>query len=566
MKRVRIVFAGIVLIGLVGGSLAGTYGGGSGTAEDPYQIWTAEQMNQIGLHEEDWDMHFVLMDDIDLGQYDGKEGRESFNCIGYTEGVTMGCLPNFIGFSGVFSGNGHKVLNFTYDYEDGCYVGLFGVVYGGEIKNLGLIEPNVNAAMGNGIGSLAGVVVTGRIRDCYAERVDVCGGYEVGGLVGNNGSWLCWPGELAEISNCHVTGEVVGDRGIGGLVGDNAGNIINCQSNSRVIGSSNVGGFVGNHALAGNPYDGMYWGIIEHCFSIGDVLGSNDTIGGLVGGNSGDIATSYSSCTAMGDSYVGGLVGENYGGTITDSHSTSTVTGQGYNVGGLAGLNVYGDIIDSYSNGMISGDLCVGGLCGTNGELVYDIEGYWYNLGGTISNCYSNGRLTGNREVGGLVGGNVGWITNSYNMALVTGEDAVGGLVGQNGGWVETQDEGSLYIAGMLTNCYSAGTVEGCGEVGGLVGNDGYYTYSHDTIAGSFWDVQTSGQEHSAGGEGKTTAEMKTLSPFTNANWDFINTWDIGENQTYPYLRTHSASDLNKDKIVNFLDLSILAEQWLKEE
>lgn len=36
------------------------YGGGTGTAEDPYLIYTAEQMNEIGLHKEDWDKHFKL--------------------------------------------------------------------------------------------------------------------------------------------------------------------------------------------------------------------------------------------------------------------------------------------------------------------------------------------------------------------------------------------------------------------------------------------------------------------------------------------------------------------------
>jgi len=49
-------------------------------------------------------------------------------------------------------------------------------------------------------------------------------------------------------------------------------------------------------------------------------------------------------------------------------------------------------------------------------------------------------------------------------------------------------------------------------------------------------------------------------------DWDFINVWNIGENQTYPYLRTNSASDLNKDRVVNLIDLSILAEQWMREE
>jgi hypothetical protein len=56
---------------------------------------------------------------------------------------------------------------------------------------------------------------------------------------------------------------------------------------------------------------------------------------------------------------------------------------------------------------------------------------------------------------------------------------------------------------------------------------------------------------------------MKQQSTFTD--WEFIDVWDIGENQTYPFLRTHSADDVNKDGIVDFLDLCIIAEQWMEE-
>jgi hypothetical protein len=40
----------------------------------------------------------------------------------------------------------------------------------------------------------------------------------------------------------------------------------------------------------------------------------------------------------------------------------------------------------------------------------------------------------------------------------------------------------------------------------------------------------------------------------------------IGEKQTYPYLRTVPAGDINKDRIVNFLDPCFISEQWMVEE
>jgi hypothetical protein len=63
---------------------------------------------------------------------------------------------------------------------------------------------------------------------------------------------------------------------------------------------------------------------------------------------------------------------------------------------------------------------------------------------------------------------------------------------------------------------------------------------------------------------GLPTTELHQQSMFTD--WDFISAWNIGENQTYPYLRTFSASDINKDHITNFFDLCIVAEEWMEEE
>ncbi|MGB8227379.1 MAG: GLUG motif-containing protein, partial [Sedimentisphaerales bacterium] len=140
---------------------------------------------------------------------------------------------------------------------------------------------------------------------------------------------------------------------------------------------------------------------------------------------------------------------------------------------------------------------------------------------------------------------NDGTITNCYATEAVTGSNYVGGLVGIN------KD-------GTIGNCYTMGAVSGDNYVGGLVG----YKLGGSVVS-SFWDTQTSGKTTSAGGTDKTTAEMKTLSTFTSVGWDFVDTWNIGENQTYPFLRKHSISDLNYDDIVNFVDFALFAENWL---
>ena len=181
----------------------------------------------------------------------------------------------------------------------------------------------------------------------------------------------------------------------------------------------------------------------------------------------------------------------------------------------------------------------IGGLCGSNQS-------------GHISKCYSSGVVTGDfvSRIGGLCGENQGIIDNCYSTSSVTGTRNVGGLCGNNG-------------IGNIRNCYSNGPVTGT-FAGGFCGFSGSSAY----IIGCFWDVETSGigevGENDSGAIGKTTAEMKQQSTFTD--WDFINVWNIGENQTYPYLRTYLPSDINKDRIINFLDFCIIADKWLQEQ
>ena len=187
------------------------------------------------------------------------------------------------------------------------------------------------------------------------------------------------------------------------------------------------------------------------------------------------------------------------------------VTGQWY-VGSLVGTN-YGTVSNSYSTGSVTGEGYVGGLVGGNAS--------------TVSNSYSTGSMTGNNLVGGLVGANTGTVSNSYSTGSVSGNSDVGGLVGGN--------------TGTVSNSYSTGSVSGDEDVGGLVG------YSEGTVSNSFWDIQSSGQTTSAGGTGKTTAEMKDIATFSGAAWDIIavanpsqtnlaHIWNIVDDETYPFL------------------------------
>ena len=70
-------------------------------------------------------------------------------------------------------------------------------------------------------------------------------------------------------------------------------------------------------------------------------------------------------------------------------------------------------------------------------------------------------------------------------------------------------------------------------QYGGFI----YNSYLSD-VTECFWDTETSGTTTSNGGIGKTTAEMKVKSTFTDAGWSFPYIWDVDSlvNDGYPYL------------------------------
>ena len=214
----------------------------------------------------------------------------------------------------------------------------------------------------------------------------------------------------------------------------------------------------------------------------------------------------------IGQQNTGALVGYNQG-TIFNSYATGNVTSTDDCVGGLIGCNQQNSsITDSYAIGNVVGGQCTGGLVG-------------YNQG-TITRSYATGEITGRGKVAGLVGSNSsGTITNSYATGAATGtENYVGGLVG----WT---------YCGTITNAYSTGAVTGTGGVGGLVG---WYDskFSAPYVTNSYWDINTSGITSSAGGNGKTTADMTggNYGAHIYFQWNFGGIWKYGGNNGYPSL------------------------------
>ncbi|KPJ66629.1 MAG: hypothetical protein AMJ43_07595 [Coxiella sp. DG_40] len=397
------------------------YHGGSGTAGDPYRIYSAEELQELGSNPADWDKHFKLVQHISLFGYTG----EQFNMIGLFSWTGLS-----IPFTGVFDGEGYTISRFNYTHSSTKqeFIGIFSYINhaAAEVKNLTVARFEVDGGA-NGVaeGALVGLLENGTISNCSVERGSVIGQhFHSGGLIGR-----VWGGSITDCYICSV--EVSNPDGVaGGLVGDNQGIISDCVAECDVTGQYGVGGLVGKNQSSG---------VIELCYSC-----SNST----------------------GDQQVGGLVGENRG-IISQSHSSGSVGVRGTfqsDIGGLVGRNIDGEIY----------------------------------------NCYSTAAVIGGNDCGGLVGLN--WRTDAPTI---------------------------------ISHCYSTGHVSGTASLGGLVGKN-----IDGTVTNSFWDTQTSGRFSSAGGTGKTTAQMQDMNTFLDAGWDFVeetvngteDVWKLYHTESYPLL------------------------------
>ena len=238
------------------------YGGGAGTAQDPYLIYTAEDLNEIGLeeNEDDWDEHFALMADIDLSGFE----LDEFNLIGSSS----------VPFSGVFDGRGHVISNFTYEATE-VVVGLFKVVEGGGVvKNVGLVDPNVLAFAE--VGTLVGSVSNGRIENCWVTGGSVHAMFQIaGGLACNVMD--------STVLNCYCLGTSVTREfsGAGGLAAKNdGGEIINSYAVAVIPEpGSNIGALIGQDI--GGSYAGCFWDstVNDLLTGIGNITDPNGVVG-----------------------------------------------------------------------------------------------------------------------------------------------------------------------------------------------------------------------------------------------------------------------------------------------
>ncbi len=235
-------------------------------------------------------------------------------------------------------------------------------------------------------------------------------------------------------------------------------------------------------------------------------------VGGVTGCNHNSISdiTVSGEIKGASNAAAGGITGVNYS-NISAGRSLANVTGG--DAGGIVGEND-GGISSTSATGVVAGVIDTGGLAGLNTQ--------------SIQYSYATGDVSGTENnIGGFAGSNQGQIENCYSLGNIIGAGASGGFIGFNNG--------------IIQDAYAIGTVTGgAGYTGGFAGSD-----LGETIATSYWDMDTSGivdpsqgagdPRYDPGIVGLSDVELRARLPFGFTRKVWRNSPDI--NGGYPYLR-----------------------------
>ena len=312
---------------------------GSGTEEDPYRIYSAEDLQGATNSG-----YFLVMNDIDLTSWINENSpTEGWQAIGRNSTAAT-----------YINGDGHTVKGLWINATQG-YNGLFSNYSAGYIKNL-----NVEVAEGKSVkggdytGVLIGRMANGQIINCNIKGA-VEGTVNVGGVAGYV--------ENASLTNNTYDGSVT-TVSANALAGGVTGFAKNVQTKTNIV-TATINS-TGNASCVGGLFGKAENGTIANSHANANIsaAGSNDYVGGLVGYLQTPVTQSYSegTVTATGEnSYTGGLVGMAKV-AIDNSYSKAKTNGTLYTAG-LVGYT-YSSIDKCYAQGDVRGEQYGAGVVG----------------------------------------------------------------------------------------------------------------------------------------------------------------------------------------------------------
>lgn len=269
---------------------------GSGTVDDPYQVYTADDLTSIYRKG-----YFKLMNDIDLTSWISANSP------------TEGWLP--LGRNGSemteFDGNNHKIKGFwtNTSYE---FTGLFSLIGNATIKNLTIeVATGKQVKGGYYTGVIVGKLINGTIKNCKVHGT-VIGTTVTGGIIG-----LLDGGTINDCQANVTMTTSTENASLGGIAGELNGTLERCMTKGALTGSGvgvNIAGVVGTSKVGSTISDSYStavinssycaagavaynYGIVERCYASGD-LSSMNYAAGVVGYNDGSGAI-IRNCAAM---------------------------------------------------------------------------------------------------------------------------------------------------------------------------------------------------------------------------------------------------------------------------
>lgn len=562
--------------------VANAFADGAGTESNPYQIATLDQLNAVRYYPS---AHFIQIADIDAS-----------STLTWNSGAGWAPIPNF---AGKYNGDGHTVSNLYISRSVTSYIGLFGQTNSGsEIKDLGL--ENVDFTGGDYTGGLIGMS-RGTIRNCYSRgQINSSTGYLAGGFVGyattGNNIYDCYANVevtrssggtyqyvggfcgyhgSGQIYRCYSTGAVhyegstdPTNRGFTSYtVGTVSGNFWNTETSGQLTSvgatgltktqmrtistftnatwdfqdesANGVEDIWGINAVENSGYPFLSWeGITHNPSPFAGGIGTSDEpflVSNLTQLDAvrdfktynfiqnADIDASETLTWDAGAGWmpIGTSFSDNFTGVYNGNEHTITglfINRPSTSYQALFGRTEGATIMNlGVKESNITGDRYVGSIVGLTSSTI-------------IENCFTDGQTKGNIEVGGFVGRNSSnsTIENCYANGSVTRainqtSTLIGGFVGAN--------------YNMLNNSYSTASVHYENVTDPT--DRGFTGSNTGTMTGNFWNIETSGQSTSGGtATGLTNTEMRTLSTFTGAGWDF---YGESANGTNDYWNMHTS-------------------------
>jgi hypothetical protein len=317
-------------------------GSGSGTESDPFLIMNPIQLNQLRNFLNKEEVYFKMMTDIDLSEFlDDESPSQGWSPVGNSSAPFKGI---FDGNEKTITGLWINRNNTDNIGLFGClkYATIKNLkIQDVSIKgnnNIGVLagysfSSNISNCSFSGVitglqkvGGCTGYIERGNC-DGLISTAEVKGEKYIGGLIGYwetygesravncstnsnvNGTdyvgGLCGYSEFVDFSNCSFIGNISANTYVGGLFGYTKGNIVRCLTIGIVYArGNNVGG------LAGYSYHNRNYDLcIRDCYFSGFVRGEENT-GGLIGYKDyGVVEHSYAVGSVVGSKYVGGLCG-----------------------------------------------------------------------------------------------------------------------------------------------------------------------------------------------------------------------------------------------------------------